>query len=399
MRIAMVDPSLFTIPYDKSLCAGLASLEHGVHLFGRATRRGEQWSCDGVPLHPAFPDQPPNLPRPVRLALKGVRHARAMAALAPDLGALRPDVIHFQWMPLPSVDRWLLPRLRRVAPLVLTVHDSKPFNGNPSSFAQRLGSLSIYRQFDRLIVHTRLAVERLTALGVPPQHIVMMPHGLLPTSGPAASAPPRTMPESPTFVLFGKVKPYKGADIFLHAVSAMPEEVRRRCRFVVAGEPQMDVEPLRAFVRQHGLEEPVTLDFRYFSEEEMAALLAGATALVFPYRDIDASGVLLASLGIGKPVVASKVGLFAEILTDGVQGRLVPPEEPDALAGAMTALARSPEDCRRMGEAALATGSAIPDWTEIARSTVDQVYQRAIDGRAGAVHPILPGGTRREWEK
>jgi len=50
-------------------------------------------------------------------------------------------------------------------------------------------------------------------------------------------------------------------------------------------------------------------------------------------------------------VVATAVAGVPEAVTDGVTGRLVPPEDADALAGALAELAADPERARRMGEA------------------------------------------------
>ncbi len=50
-------------------------------------------------------------------------------------------------------------------------------------------------------------------------------------------------------------------------------------------------------------------------------------------------------------VVATKVGGVPELVEDGVTGFLVPPRDPDALAGALQRLIADPELRRRMGEA------------------------------------------------
>jgi len=53
MRVAMIDPSLFTLPYDRMLASGLRSIGHEVTLYGR--RPGpEDGSTDGVEIAPVF---------------------------------------------------------------------------------------------------------------------------------------------------------------------------------------------------------------------------------------------------------------------------------------------------------------------------------------------------------
>jgi glycosyltransferase involved in cell wall biosynthesis len=59
-------------------------------------------------------------------------------------------------------------------------------------------------------------------------------------------------------------------------------------------------------------------------------------------------------MAAGRPVVASAVGGIPEIITDGVDGLLVPPGRPDALADAVTRLLRDEALRRRLGDAARA---------------------------------------------
>ena len=133
MRVALIDPSLFTLPYDVALTAGLRACGHDVVLHGRRPRGDDGaarrvvvtesfYRFSGAPVFDA-------MPKPVRLGVKGVDHVVSMAALKSRLARDRPDIIHFQWLPLPIVDRFFVTAMRPIAPIVLTVHDSNPFNG------------------------------------------------------------------------------------------------------------------------------------------------------------------------------------------------------------------------------------------------------------------------------
>lgn len=127
MRVAMIDPSLFTLPYDRALVDGLTLSGHQVTLFGRRPGPDDN-SARGVTLVDAFYRFSSGrlitgLPNKLRLGVKGLDHFWSMWRLGRVLRRARPDVIHFQWLPLPLVDRQMLAQLRRIAPLVLTVHD------------------------------------------------------------------------------------------------------------------------------------------------------------------------------------------------------------------------------------------------------------------------------------
>jgi phosphatidylinositol alpha-mannosyltransferase len=61
--------------------------------------------------------------------------------------------------------------------------------------------------------------------------------------------------------------------------------------------------------------------------------------------------VLLEAMAARLPVVASNIDGYASVLTDGVEGRLVPPQDVIALADALTALVRNPAQRARMAAA------------------------------------------------
>ena len=122
MRIALIDPSLFTLPYDAALAGGLQEHGHEVVLYGRKPGAHDS-SAPGVTLVPGFYRFAEHravraLPERVRLGVKGADHLASMLWLRRSLGKLRPDIIHFQWLPLPVIDRRFLAGLRRIAPLV-----------------------------------------------------------------------------------------------------------------------------------------------------------------------------------------------------------------------------------------------------------------------------------------
>ena len=55
-----------------------------------------------------------------------------------------------------------------------------------------------------------------------------------------------------------------------------------------------------------------------------------ADVIIYPYREIEVSGVRMAALRYGRPIIASGIGGLAEPLVDGRHGILVPPDDPTA---------------------------------------------------------------------
>jgi glycosyltransferase involved in cell wall biosynthesis len=385
MRIAMIDPSLFTWPYDAELASALRRAGNEVVVYGRTHEAVSGGSATELLRRHFYRRlEAPwinRLPRPLFLMLKGISHFLSMRGLLRILRAERPDVIHFQWTPLPAVDRWFMAPLRRIAPTVLTVHDSAPFNNNPGAQMQRWGATGILSHFDHLIVHTRAAARRVESYGVDGRRVSVIPHGPLgggftmPVCNRSSAADEAS--GIVRVLLFGKIKPYKGLDVLLRAWAALPSQAARRCRLRVVGAPYMDMAPLIDFARQAGIGDSIDFDLRFISDSEIPAILAQADIMVMPYREIDASGVLMTALCAGLPIVASRIGLFAELLQEGVHGRLVLPEDPQALATALSELILDKDLRVRMRERVLALRASIPDWREIADRTL-RLYGETI---------------------
>ncbi len=380
MKVAVIDPWCFTPPYDRELCDGLASIGHEVTLIGQDSGEFEP-RATGSPLRFMFLGlfTPPadSLSRRLALILKGFRHVQGMLRSLRTLRRIRPDVIHVQWLALPMIDAIFIPLLRRIAPVVLTVHDTNPYNG-AGPLLLRFGHTLAIRRFDRWIVHNEVSARHLADRGLEMGSVHQVAHGLL---GPAVEGASVGLDEKQdgdrlTFLQFGKIKEYKGADVLLQAVGRLSDAQRRRCHVSIVGRPYIDTQPMLDLLSRHHLQDVVDLRFDFVSDEEMATLFDQADVLVFPYRDIDTSGVLMAALARAIPVVASNIGCFAEMLLDGREGRLVPADDPEALAGALASLIENPAQVNAMRTQMAVLQRRIPSWRRIAETT-SEVYELA----------------------
>jgi glycosyltransferase involved in cell wall biosynthesis len=362
--VLLVDPSLFTAPYDEALVAALRALGVDATLVGRRCRIGETEA--EVPFRASFYRRFDGAPRRFGAAgavLKGLEHVAGGSALARSVRRERACA-HFQWLPLPIADAVMLRLVRRGGPVVVTVHDTRPFNGAPTARLQVKGFVTALRLADRLIVHTASGKDRLTALGLDRNRIRVVPHGPLGVHRSRRSAPGARY----TLVAFGKMRPYKGLDLLVAAVAACPVATREALRIVVAGEPMIDLGPLRRAIAAADLSGTLEIEARRFSEAEMEALFDQADAFVFPYREIEASGVFYRVQGLGRWLVASRLGAFAEAIEDGVSGRLVAAGDVAALTGALVECAR-----RRPSPTGV---PAVTGWPAIAAATCE-VYGEA----------------------
>jgi len=396
--VLLVDPSLFTGPYDAGLTQGLEAAGVKCIWAVRPLRRGERGDLPDRVSRPIFyrhVDRADWLPAGLRSPAKAVAHLVGLARLAALVRRERIDLIHLQWAVIPVVDALFIRLLRRRSAIVVTVHDTLPYNGSPISWLQKAGFFLPAQLASQVIVHTRIAAERVAAQGVDPAKINIVPHG--PLSLAVAPAPPTEPAPRPagvtTFVLFGQLKAYKGVDILVEAVGLMPQALRKASRFIVAGAVMMDMTPIERRIADLGLGAAFELRYGRMSEPGLAALFEEADVFVFPYRDIDASGAYYLVRPYGKWIVASRVGVFAEDFVEGEDGATVLPADPHDLAQGLCAALndRAAPESRRGGA----------NWTEIGTLTC-RVYSRAesnltLKGAAPtpllqAEHPIRSGG-------
>jgi glycosyltransferase involved in cell wall biosynthesis len=161
------------------------------------------------------------------------------------------------------------------------------------------------------------------------------------------------------------VIPGKGHDVLADALAAM-RELRWHC--VCVGSLERDAG-FAERVRRRGLADfpgPRT-------GAELDRSYAGADLLVLPSRAEAYGMVVTEALARGLPVVASDVGGVPEALGDG--GLLVPPDDPEALAGALRAWLADAELRARLREAARARSAALPRW-EATTSVIAGVLSR-----------------------
>jgi glycosyltransferase involved in cell wall biosynthesis len=130
-------------------------------------------------------------------------------------------------------------------------------------------------------------------------------------------------------LFFGHVRPFKGLDIAIDAWRMLKSDAT----LVVAGEAWFkSADEFRDLAK--GLDN-VRLEFRFIPDAEIATYFAAADVVLAPYRIEAQSGVALTAFHFARPVIATTVGGLPEIIDEGRNGMLVPPEDPPALAKAI----------------------------------------------------------------
>lgn len=384
--VAMIDPGGFSPAYDEALVAELRSLGHDVRLFTTPTALSGRISAKDYPIFPAsISISRQGIAFKLALLVKGIRYLSALTRLVTELWRLRPDVIHWQWLPLPIFDAIAIRMCRALAPNIFTLHDAKAFNGSASNLIQLKGVDSARALMNATIVHSNFGKREAESLNcTDPSPIFVIPHGAFTHYRAFASGIER---RTNTVLLIGSIKPYKGVLDLLEAFAKVDSTVRDGWKVIVAGQPSMPTDTLIAARKRLSLEDSVNFVFQTLSEREFGRLISESGLVVLPYHEIDQSGVLMSAMALGATIVATDVGAFPETLEMGKAGIVVRAGSIQALTSAIQSLIKSPSERARLGVRARLRADSELSWREAATKTVN--LYRSLDARPKAKMPSV----------
>jgi glycosyltransferase involved in cell wall biosynthesis len=360
MRVQLVDPAAYTPPYDHALAGALTRAGVEVELITCRFPYGPVPQEDGYRVTEAFyrRGSRPGIGARRRRLLRAVEHIPDMRRYRRI--AERADLVHYQWLPIPALDRRLLAPKR---PRVYTMHWRLPEAG--TRIARSLTRL--LAEMDAVVVHSEHGAGRLASdFGVTPDKLHVIPHGAfdyLTKQDDELPLPDElAMVEGPVILAFGLIRPYKGTDVLLEAFRRV-----EGAELWIVGMPRMPMDELRELAQLA----PGKVRFvdRFITDAEVPAFMRRADLVVLPYRNIEQSGVLYTALAFGRPLVLSSVGGFTEVGERGA-ARLVPPEDPEALTVALGELLDDPAAREALASGAAREAATVSSWDRIAELTV-----------------------------
>jgi phosphatidylinositol alpha-mannosyltransferase len=257
----------------------------------------------------------------------------------------------------------------RGAPVVGTFHSysTKPL---PNWIANALGAR---RKFNQL--HARIAVSQ--AASWTGRRWYGGTYRVIPNGVDVDAPPVGPKPESDELrVLFiGRPEERKGLPVLLQAFEGLVEHVP--ARLTVIGSTEADV---KGYLNDPAAEERIDA-LGTIGGSELWRRLHEADVLCAPSLAGESFGMVLTeAFAAGTPVIASEIAGYSDVVTDGVDGILVPPANPQRLAEELQALYLEPERRLQMGTAAHASAQRYA-WPNVA-AQVEEVYeqtQRAPD--------------------
>ena len=307
-------------------------------------------------------------------------YAPQAAIIAPILAA-RSDVVHVHL----GEDLAVLPigaaaaRLHRL-PLVLTIHTSLrhtlAVSDLRSALLKTIGGL-----IERWGEHSAEAVSVITSRlhrlllsdGVDENRVHLIPPGVDPSLFEGPFEDPFAGIRRPRVLFVGRLAPQKGVSTLVEAAGLLKDP---SARILLVGDgperPKLerDAERLGVDDRLHFV--------GFFAHDRLPAVFAHADLLVLPSLYEELGTVLLEAMQAALPIVASKTGGIPDVIDNGVNGMLVPPGDPEALARAIDCLLADRKLACRLSEGAQERAKDY-DW-EVLAERVLRVYRGVTAG-------------------
>ncbi len=256
----------------------------------------------------------------------------------------------------------------------------------------------VHARIDRWLTLTaRMRDDVLRLTRIPPERVDVVPLGRDTTvfrpdvMSRGAARQSLHLPDRRLVVgMLGRLDRQKGQDDFLQAASRVITQ-HRRAIFLIMGDETRN-EPgernrLEGMIRDLGLAGAVRM---LPGTEDVRPFLASLDLFVMPSHAETYGLVLIEAMAMGLPVIATNAGGVPEIVRDGIDGLLVPPRDPDALAAAILRFAGDSRLRKRFGLSARARACDAFDAAPCADRLVgslDSLPQYRVRPPAGTFRP------------
>ncbi len=326
---------------------------------------------------------------------RGVRAARLIVQLirlTHYLVQSRPDIVQFGEVEFPFEGFFLQYMKWRGLKLAQVCHEfeSRETQGIMARLADRM-KVIVYESFDILFLHGASNLEKFNSLYpmIPRERLREIVHGNeqifpQPDDIDAQSAALQQKygldDTNRLVVFFGTLTPSKGIPDLIKAFARVYAQ-NKSTRLLIAGMPTkyMDMNSLFKQVDDLRLRDVVIFDSRYLAMEEIAPLMHRSDVVVLPYLNSSQSGAIQVAYSSGRPVVATNVGAFPDVVDEGLSGFLVPPGAPQELGSAIVKIINDKDRATEMGRYAKQLSETKFAWPPIAR-TILAGYASEVKG-------------------
>jgi glycosyltransferase involved in cell wall biosynthesis len=361
------------------IVADLATPE-GLYRFGVAPSGAGDEAITGVNVRRVSPGvayragnviyrRDPYSVQPTATRLRRSVRDRLTAAIRSEIDTYRPDIV------------LTLPHLFENVRAVFEIHGTDPFplvwmpllhEEDPNWPFDEIREL--LPSTDALVAVTKHESARLVdGYDADPRRVHVISPGVA-----VPDDPPHPVDGPPTVLYLGRIAASKGIDRLARAMEAVWRVVPET-RLVIAGATTPETEQIRVMLVDTttgpgGAAVEVLPDL---SESEKQGLLRSSSVLVLPSTMESFGIVLLEAWASATPVIALDTPVMTEVVTGGIDGVLVDPDDDEAMADAIAELLSDPDRARSMGLAGFRNVTDRYSW-DVAAEQLEAVYESVI---------------------
>lgn len=338
--------------YIYNMSRQLVNLGHEVHVFvvkPRCDPSLDNEVIEGIKVH--------RLPLYVDLSYR----AKIWKGLTSQLITGGFDIIHtYDYIVYHSLIATLAAKACGI-PVVLTIMDvhslipRKVWRQVPMLFFEKGFAGFLLNQVDKILVRAPEFFPWLAGLGVHPDKIIVTPSGIDDCAlEPADGSQFRSEHALSGKVIFfmGRIHPIKGLHTLLLAMPKIIAQVKD-AKLVMVGPDQIGYKAeLLSLAKSLAIQNSILfLDpIQDFKEKQQA--YAACNVFVLPSLFEGTSQAIFGAMAQGKPIVASNRGGIPYQITDGVEGLLIPPDDPEKLADSVIRILSDPKFATKLAEGA-----------------------------------------------
>jgi glycosyltransferase involved in cell wall biosynthesis len=320
--------------------------------------------------------------------IHGPQDVVALAWLVRLMRRIRPHVVHTHTAKAGTLGR-LAARMVGVPIVVHTYHGHVLRGYFPPAKTRVFVAIErwLARRTDRLLAVSETVRTELLDMGIGrPERFTIMPVGLdldrfLRSEGArgALRAELGLSDATPLVGIVGRLVHIKAHEVFLEA-AARVARVLPDCGFLIVGDGER-----RAELRDQAAALGLGLQVRFLGwRRDLDRIYADLDLVALTSHNEGSPLSLIEAMAAGRAVVATRVGGVPNLVEDGVSGVLVPPGDPAALSGAMTALLSDAGRREALGQAGRKRVATVFGADRLLRD-MDRLYEKLLEEKKAHV--------------
>jgi len=289
----------------------------------------------------------------------------------------KPRIVHYQFFRRQEDIIFLLFLKLTGIKIVYTAHNILPHERTMVDFY--LYKL-VYFISNEIIVHSEFIKNKLVnAFKVSPKKVNVIHHGnfdiYLPKKNISKSEARLKLNLNETndvILFFGYIREYKGLDLLLKAIPIAMQK-NPNLKLIIAGMPANPElkERYTKTIESLNSKEQIIYEFSFIPSDDIAGYFSASDLVILPYKNIDHSGIVHLAYSFAKPILATNVGDFSEIIEEKKSGFLIEKDDYEKLADAIYNAFADKDILVRMGLYAKELNRTKYSWDEIGKKTVD----------------------------